>query len=36
MTMHTQKGKKYTIGKEIYTYDELKKAGWTDAQLKEL
>ena len=31
-----QKGKKYTIGKETYTYDELKKAGWTDAQLKEL
>jgi hypothetical protein len=32
----SQKGKKYTIGKETYTYDELKKAGWTDAQLKEL
>jgi hypothetical protein len=30
------KGKKYIIGKETYTYDELKKAGWTDAQLKEL
>lgn len=32
----SQKGKKYTIGKETYTYDELKKARWTDAEIAQL